>query len=653
MNYCILIELGRKSIAFSYYTSDIDKFEPYGDELVKPLAVWFSGSSVIVGTDAKNEAQRGTPNAFFDLFELMERQEHFDYANEKHEYNKLILYTIRAGLKEFFIKVMKNTQGTLDDNIAKLPLLLSFGCDVKLNERNVLMNQLRDNGFGNLCEFNEDYQIISSFVNDGNIDSQISLILSSDGIDVYGAIYKGDQIVDNFVCSNAGIDPRVDKLARLIWDRTQAESDWLDLNVEMQELQNAAIKFIQSGEVECNDSVILSNGNVYSFYLTRDDLNLYNQSGGGRFVQDIVNKSVQYADKRSCLVVLKDKAADNRYLCDLLSVEFSKLRVLDKANKVVVMEKIVSWCKKESFSFLRSKKQTEPEDKPLQCTKRDEQAFKMLSLSIETYIRNREERKAIVEANEFLEGMHKRNIHDFDVQVQGLMTKINEIKDFANDNGKPIEQENIPQDADPTPRDLRDFKILQKTVETSEENGNIKNTLSEINLFKKKMHAKSIFAFDQELEKMEDRLKAAAMASKNKDVSINVVRPSSLKQGNWKTDFEDAKARPSVNDSLGTPQNTVKSEADELMKKEKFKEARELYRQANCIDQANDCTALIKWVRLLAQYKQEVGITRQSRNKEKAQLRVKEIQSYISLYHKYGIKVDTLESLKNDYEQTK
>lgn len=294
MNYCILVELSRKSIAFSYYTDDIDKFEPYGDEPVKPLAVWFSGSSVIVGTDAKNEAQKGTSNAFYDLFELMERQEHFSYANEKHEYNKLILYTIRAGLREFFIRVMLNTLGTLDENIAKLPLLLVIGSDVELNERNVLMKQLRDNGFGNVSEISEDRYIIHSFYKEKAFDLQLSLILSSDGEHIYGTVYKGIKSVENFICKNAGKDPRVDKLANLAWERTQAENDWLKLENEMPELRNAAIKFIQSGDIECNDNITLSNGYEYSFYLTREDLNLYNQNDGGHIVQEIVNRVIQH-----------------------------------------------------------------------------------------------------------------------------------------------------------------------------------------------------------------------------------------------------------------------------------------------------------------------------------------------------------------------
>ena len=89
------------------------------------------------------------------------------------------------------------------------------------------------------------------------------------------------------------------------------------------------------------------------------------------------------------------------------------------------------------------------------------------------------------------------------------------------------------------------------------------------------------------------------------------------------------------------------------MKQEKYKEARELYREANLQQQANDCTTLIKWSRLLAQYKSEVSATIQNRNIDKAQRRTREIQEYIALYKQYDINEAELEVLKKEYKRIK
>lgn len=647
MNYCILVELSRKSIAFSYYTDDIDKFEPYGDEPVKPLAVWFSGSSVIVGTDAKNEAQKGTANAFFDLFELMERQEHFDYANEKHEYNKLILYTIRAGLREFFIRVMLNTQGTLDENIAKLPLLLAVGNDVVLNERNVLINQLRDNGFGNVSEISEDRYIVRSFCKEDAFNTQLSLILSSDGEHIYGTVYKGEQLVDSFIYRNAGKDPRVDKLANLVWERTQAENDWLDLENEMPELRNAAVKFIQSGNIECNDSITFSNGYEYSFYLTREDLNLYNQNDGGHITQEIVNRVIQHGDKQTCLVVLKDKAATNRYLLDLLQPEFPILKILDKANKNIVMEGIVKWCKEQAFQFARSNPKAQSISqikKPTTGTptKLDERNFKMLALSIKTDLRNGNIESAHSEALEFLKEMHEKHICEFDVRVRDLLSEVKSPESLPISECKSIQAE-VP----PSPRDNRNFKILQKCVETSTENGNTARTLSEIDTFIREMHEKSVYAFDEEVKKMKLRLKDISRCDGDHVESVDNVQNKSRHATVRSMPKKETLSEKPVSDR----NFSVMNEACALMRQEKYKEARELYREAGLQEQANDCTALIKWIRLLAQYRQEVDTTIQSHNLDKARRRVEEIQCYIAVYRKYGIDVTELETLKKEYKR--
>lgn len=642
--YCILVELSRKSIAFSYYTDDIDKFEPYGDEPVKPLAVWFSGSSVIVGTDAKNEAQKDTTNAFYDLFELMERQEHFDYANEKHEYNKLILYTIRAGLREFFIKVMKNTQGTLDENIAKMPLLLAIGNDVELNERNVLMNQLRDNGFGNAFEISEDKYIIRSFCKEEAIARQLSLILSINGENIYGTVYIGEKSVDNFIYKNAGKDPRVDKLAKLVWERTMAENDWLNFDEEIHELRNAAVKFIQSGDRESNDSITLSNGYEYSFYLTREDLNLYNQSDGGHITQEIVSRVVQHGEKLNCLVVLKGKAATNRYLHDLLLPEFPKLKILNKSNKTIVMGKLVKWCKEQSFLFTHyNQPPTVPSREQMMAapTKRDERNFKILVLSIETSLHNGDVKSARREAEKFLKEMHEKHINEFDAQVEKLLS-VDKYDD------KRIADDPVQIAVIPSQRDNRNFKILQKSVEASAKNGDTERITSEIDDFIREMHGKSIYAFDEEAKKM--KLQLDKISSCNKSPKIP-VQNNPRKGGH--TNIEPVPDSPISVKPTSDQKNSLVNKADALMKQEKYKEARELYREANLLEQANDCTKIIKWTRLLDQYKIEVDATAQSHNADKAQKRAKELQEYIALYKKYGIKATELEILQREYKRIK
>lgn len=663
MNHCILVELSKKSIAFSYYTNDIDKFEPYGDELVKPLAVWFSGSSVIIGTDAKNEAQRGTPNAFYDLFGLMERQEHFSYANEKHEYNKLILYTIKAGLKEFFIRVMLNTQGTLDENIANLPLLLSFGSDVELNERNVLMNQLRGNGFGNICEINEDFYAICSFCKGEALKKQLSLILSSDGEDIYGNIYQGDHSVDYFVYRNAGVDPRVDKLAKLVWERTQAESDWLEIDQEMPELRTAAIKFIQSGSIECNDALVLSNGYSYSYYLTREDLSLYNQVDGGHLVREIIDHVVQFGDKNSCLVILKDKAVDNQYLQDLLLPDFPHLKIMDRGNRTIVRQKLLNWCKEKSFVFTQenSKKKvrlvTEVQQESNVPTKRDERDLRVLLLTLETCLNNGDTERAYSEAKAFLDGMHQRQISVFDAQVETLLSKMKgmvkkvaqSVNSYSPEKKEAINSivQSVSVSAkeksiqEPSKLDNRDFKILQKSVETFIKNGNFDKAKAEINTFLKQMHDKSVIAFDQEITKMMHVLE---------NVPPSVKEESQVCQNNVKQASSAIVASDRATDASSI---SLEKKARILMQQLNFKEARELYREAKCQEQVEDCILLIKWKRMLPYYKQEVSATIKDRNVEKAKARVKDIQILIAIYRKYGIDTTDLDILRSEYKQVK
>ena len=169
MPYSLLIRISHKTISFSANKDGEGDFVPYG-EPIRPLAVWFLGSSVTIGADAKHQALMGTSNAFYHIFDRMkEPGKRFEYANETHDYNKLLLYTIRAGVEEFLVKEMMNSLGQMEDNIGHLPILVAFGMDVTANERNVVTGQLQRNGFGNIKVIDEDSYLIRSLKKKGDV----------------------------------------------------------------------------------------------------------------------------------------------------------------------------------------------------------------------------------------------------------------------------------------------------------------------------------------------------------------------------------------------------------------------------------------------------------------------------------------------------
>ena len=637
-----MVEINRFTINFSYYTDGIGRFEPFDkDEPSKPLAVWFNGSSVIIGDDAKREAKRETPNAFYDLLGWMQRQGHFDYASEKHDYNKLILYVIRAGLRDFYARILLNSKGSLDENMSHIPLLISTGPDIEDNESSVIINQLHDNGFGNLTKLDFDRFIIDTY---GKKDD-FYLILSGFGDDIVGKIYSPGH-EDRFLLRNAGKDPRVDKLARLIWERTQAENNYLEFNDEIDELRRAAKDFIYSGESEADSYIVLSDGSEYSYYLTSDDMRLFNQDDSALFMNELVNRVNQYTSRQHCKVVLKGVLATNKYLLEKLRPEFYDIRVMGKDDMRTVLNKIVEWCKIKKFRFGKGSNVNDgevvipnhvcrqrdiiretPNPEPLSSpSKRDERDFRILKKQVEAYKHGGEYGKALAIAEDFERQVHGRDLNIFDDELGKIIKELKNV---------------IDKKSSVSPVDERKFKRLEKIVAVYVKNAEFDNAIEEIDNLKNDFARNEITAFDKKLELL--RTEVLAMRKTKAKITIAPATP--------KLKPPVQKPVPSRKVRSGTVKN--EDEGLKLMKEGKYKEARDKFRLENRKDEANDCTEIIKWQRVFAIYKAEVASITKTGNKQKAKSRINEIRTYVSLYKKYGVSTDELMLTIKELEKVK
>ena len=85
VNYCILIEISRRTIAFSYSREDgKNQFVPYGDELVKPLAIYSLGNELRIGKFAAEEARAGKVGAYDNIFDAIKKPASFTYRGTQY-----------------------------------------------------------------------------------------------------------------------------------------------------------------------------------------------------------------------------------------------------------------------------------------------------------------------------------------------------------------------------------------------------------------------------------------------------------------------------------------------------------------------------------------------------------------------------------------
>ena len=71
MKYCLLIHISRDFISFLYNKEGDKVFVPYGEEPIKPLAVYCQGNEISIGKFALSEAQKGNKFAHANLFDAI------------------------------------------------------------------------------------------------------------------------------------------------------------------------------------------------------------------------------------------------------------------------------------------------------------------------------------------------------------------------------------------------------------------------------------------------------------------------------------------------------------------------------------------------------------------------------------------------------
>lgn len=613
-----MIELGQTTVTFSAYTEGADGFVPYG-AAPRPLAVWFSGSSVIIGRDAEEQAVKGTPNAFRDLFSQMKSVGHFDYANETFDYSKLVLFTLRAGIKEFFSGRLLNTQGALEDNVGSLPLILMFGSDMEDDKCAVVESQLRDNGFGNVMRAYEDDYILRSLP---DFYPKGTLILSSDGNSLFGDVYVGRKHMSSFVLPEAGCDPRVDKLAKLIWDRTNAEAVWLDFSKEYPALQKLANRFIAAGEADFDGDVLLSNGEHYHYWLVKDDMQQLSNAGDAEFLNSLFAHVSDFVQRKECCVVLKGLAASNKYLQEKLKPEFSSVladKSLIEASRSLLLEE----CKARNFKFSDGpRKEAKPAPKvvaappsvqpvvsgSVEPSKRDERDFKVLKHEVETLLTNGRRARAEQAVHDFLQSMAERGVSAFDSEAADLLGKVS-----------------VTSAVEPTGMERRAMRVLEATVSTYLSNGQAAKAAAEIAAFRKEVQAKGITAFDSDLDKMAKRTASSSPAK-------SAPKPASADKAN---------------------KGQTVSEGVRLMRIGNLKEAREWFRSCGMTDSADDCTSIIRWERVAKVYKSELEPSAGVLTPDMAMSRLKEISEKMALLKKYGLDCAELSQMVNDYKRIK
>lgn len=662
MNFCILIELSKERISFLYSRSDSDNgFVPFVEQSPLPLAIYCSGNQMEIGQFAVDEANKHNPNATVDVFDKMRDGGTFRYRGEEIPNNMLLYNAIQRYLASFFDSTLIGQMGRLEQNVATMPICFLFNADIDENERLFVKDSFRKSGFANVGTRDLDKLAMRT----SKAASAYSICVTSNGEDLFVNIYnQKEHCIESRLIRDRGRDPRMKVAIDKLWDSIGYDNYYLKIEKERPILEQVAERFLDSGNTSLNENVVLSDGNAYNVALYLSELEQFSVKDDGKAIYDVLRSLAEKSIKTSdCTIFLQGKAAHNSFFSNMFKKEFDKVISVDNAMHADILAALLKEIEALDYKIAdkeeggtvappppppppptdpeeQSEKKPEPPviQEPVPPTPRDKHDLKVLKISIGTYIANGNIEQAKKDIQAFTQRMHDKGVIAFDDELKTLSDQLLTQKapkqpTKPSSPSKPKEVSAEP----PTKRDERDMKMLRMEVSTYLHNGETRKIKPAVQAFRQKMHDKGIHAFDQELLTLEKGEKPQQAPSQ--------AKPKAPTSNNAPTSTPKKAAKPAAKPTI--------DEGTKLMRAEDFKGARDWFRANGQRAKADDCTTIIHWLRFQSVYKSELSVTIETKNRDKARARAKEIKGIITLYDKYGVDSSALAKLADAYKRIK
>ena len=325
VNYCILVTITADAIAFRYNRSDGDNrfvdYAPNG-EVNMPFAILCTGNKFVIGRSAYEAAcHNHNPNAYANIFSTCTASRTFKFADRDEPLGKLPYYAIRCYIEQILSNIFYNQTGTLESNVARLPLMFLFGPELDTNKQRFILAPFEEGGFQNMRDYNYARLLLpvvasQTAPSDRKRVSGVVLV-SVDGDDLLVQLYDAvrHEPLGNVVrIEGQGRDPRIGEAASHIWNCLY-NYNYKDRALEEHILREAAERFLSSTAQEVNDVLRMSDGTMQDYMLRRTELDMSAASTASRMVlYQLGNELARHGlSAQQCRVVLAGRAATDYF----------------------------------------------------------------------------------------------------------------------------------------------------------------------------------------------------------------------------------------------------------------------------------------------------------------------------------------------------
>ncbi|MEE1226271.1 MAG: hypothetical protein UHM08_04105 [Bacteroidales bacterium] len=628
-DYKIVISLSHNYISFEYnlkggslalqpITTDANRQGVWP----APFSIYCSPTGIIIGKEALYATQKGTKNAFYNLFECMKKTDcYYEFCGNKKHVSDLPLDACETVFRDFFSKDLLNNYGNLEKNRSTSPIVFVCEEDVSENEKAIIKNKFVSSGYG--CVSVESYQsfIESVIIDNYNQAYKNALTIWTEGKDLYLTLFdiKKRNLSKSLKLDNLGIDSRVDFVSNQIWEAVVARNGFLNREDEWGLIRDAANDFINSLEPLVNRSLTLSDGQNYFYTLDRNTINNYQAPEREQLLNGIRNfLTSNGVEVNNTLVVLRGVASNNPYFQNVLS-EFKNI-----INHNDLLEQITAKIINKEKIELKTTIKNDEKNKNNTPSKEKNEIGNIPDLN-----REWRELKATTKGqlrNGIVKEDTKKQLNNFliDCKETDNTKLINEVEQLINEI-KNIIPNNKGNEIDHSLYLNRKWKQLKATANGELRSGNIKeNTKKQLSSFLIKCKEINSTKLINEVEQL-----------------INSTKPQITQKEQPQKIVIPSKVEKKVND------------VEIFLQNGKLVEARNWYKNNGEVEKANKLTEIIKLEKSVIQRKKELSSCQQTKDPQKIKRIINELNNYIDKCQQIGIPVEEYKQILLEYKKIK
>lgn len=673
VNYCILVTITADAIAFRYNRSDGDNrfvdYAPNG-EVNMPFAILCTGNKFVIGRSAYEAAcHNHNPNAYANIFSTCTASRTFKFADRDEPLGKLPYYAIRCYIEQILSNIFYNQTGTLESNVARLPLMFLFGPELDTNKQRFILSPFEEGGFQNMRDYNYArllLPVVASQPPPSDRKRVSGVVLASvDGDDLLVQLYDAvrHEPLGNVVrIDGQGRDPRIGEAANHIWNCLY-NYNYKDRELEEHILREAAERFLSSTAQEVNDVLRMSDGTMQDYMLRRTELDMSAASTASRMVlYQLGNELARHGlSAQQCRVVLAGRAAtdyfENLFAQGRWALPITKVTAREKQ---MLLDRLLGDVKASGYNFGKGgtaghkpeRNPGPPPEPPAGPTGTEVPGADDDPLLVKRYKRRVEimvrEAKAKIAAADYkaarskikglLDELHNAPVHAYDAQLEELLAQIPQTAPTpkpqpAPDNATAGQPQPPAPPATPQPelteREVRmRLAPLREMVKT-----NYKQAEAEFAYLKAQAKLIGKATLDRKMQEFA-HLFAEVQTVETKTKSTGCAIPNS--------------------DKTNVKKETVapKSKAATLLSQGRYQEAKKAFAMAHDSTMSALCTKLIKYtMRVERAIKPELVSVKTAHNHTKAQAYLKDLLELHECQQQAGIDTTETDTLVEAYKK--